>query len=297
MKKLLPLTVAILLLFAFTARADDDKKPAKEAGPPAVETIKDVAYYESKDADPVRHKLDLYLPKGQKDFPVLLFVHGGTWKSGKKDQYGAFGEVFARNGVGTVIINYRLSPAVQHPGHEQDVARAFAWTVRNIAKYGGNPDQIFISGHSAGGHLAALLATAESYLAAEKLSLDRIKGVIAISGIYVIGGTRLNQAFGEDPKVHEEASPLRHVKAGLPPFLIVYGDKDFAGLDKLAESMGKALKDAKDPVTIMKIDGRDHYTIIRSMVKEDDPVTQATLQFISRLSGVKLKDTGKVGSR
>ena len=62
-------------------------------------------------------KLDLYLPKGHKDFPVLIFVHGGTWKSGSKDLYGGLGKLYARNGIGTVIINYRLSPKVKHPAH------------------------------------------------------------------------------------------------------------------------------------------------------------------------------------
>ena len=122
--------------------------------------------------------------------------------------------------------------------------------------------------------MVALLARRE-LSAAEKLGLDKIKGVIALSGVYAIGGGRLNQAFGDDPKVHKEASPLQHVKAGLPPFLIAYADNDFTGLDKLAESMAKALKEKNDTVTIMKIDDRDHYTIIRSMVKETDPVTQA----------------------
>ncbi len=282
------LLFGMLLLMPTGGRAADDKKPddkpAVKKADAAVETVKDVAYYEGKDADPVRHKLDLYLPKGKKNFPVLLFVHGGTWKSGKKDLYAPLGEVFAKNGVGMVIVNYRLSPAVQHPAHVQDVAKAFAWTVRNIAKYGGRPDEIFISGHSAGGHLVALLATAESYLKAEKLDLKNIKGVIALSGVYAISGGRLNQAFGEDPKVHEEASPLKHVKAGLPPFLIVYADNDFTGLDRLAESMGKALKAKEDAVTVLKIDDRDHYTIIRKMIDETDPATQAALKFIKSLT-------------
>lgn len=294
MKNLL-LSVLVVLSCSLLVRADDPKKPDVDAS--AVETIKDIAYYDGKDADPVRHKLDLYLPKGKRDFPVLMFVHGGTWRSGKKDLYGALGNVFAKNGVGMVIINYRLSPAVQHPAHVQDVAKAFAWTVGNISKHGGRPDQVFISGHSAGGHLVALLATAENYLAAEKLGLDKIKGVVALSGVYAIGAGRLNQAFGEDPQVHKEASPLQHVKAGLPPFLIAYADNDFTGLDKLAESMGKALKDAKDMVTVMKIDNRDHYTIIRSMVQETDPVTQAALQFIGKLSGLPAKTTTPAASK
>ncbi|CAN5313678.1 alpha/beta hydrolase [soil metagenome] len=287
--KSLHLLLGLVLLVPEVARAADDKKlddkkPNAKQDDSAVETVKDIAYYEGKDADPVRHKLDLYLPKGKKDFPVVMFVHGGTWKSGKKDLYAQLGEVFARNGVGMVIVNYRLSPAVQHPAHVQDVAKAFAWTFRNIAKYGGRPEQVFVCGHSAGGHLVALLATAQNYLEAEKLDLGKIKGVIALSGVYNISGDRLSQAFGTDPKVHEEASPLKHVKGGLPPFLIVYADNDFAGLDGLAQAMGKALKAKGDSVEVVKMDNRDHYTIIRSMLTETDPTTQATLKFIKKLT-------------
>lgn len=291
---------AIFLFFTLVGRADvDTKKPAeKDAGAAQVEIIKDIAYYDGPDADPVRHKLDLYLPKGKKDFPVLMFIHGGTWRSGKKDLYTALGEVFARNGVGTVIINYRLSPAVQHPAHIQDVARAFAWTTRNISKYGGRPDQIIVSGHSAGGHLAALLGTANGYLAAEKLSTDKIKGIVAISGVYTISGTgRLKDAFGTDPKVLGEASPMKNVKGSHPPFLIVYADKDFTYLDSMAEAMGKCLKDAKCTVNVMKINDRDHYTIIRSMVKETDPVTQAALKFIAQLTGLKLNAPAQAAAK
>src|SRR5262249_4670874 len=154
------------------------------------ETIKDVPYYEGKDADAVRHKLDLYLPKGHKNYPVLFFVHGGAWRSGKKELYAPLGNLIARHGIGCVVINYRLSPSVQHPAHIQDVARAFAWTQRHIGKHGGRADQLFISGHSAGGHLVALLATAPSYLKGEKLELSHIKGVIALSGVYTIPPVR-----------------------------------------------------------------------------------------------------------
>src|SRR5579884_1382003 len=80
--------------------------PARAEQPAAVEAVKDIAYYDGKDADPIKHKLDLYLPKGKKDFPVLFFVHGGAWKSGDKKIYGRLGEVFARQGIGTVITNY-----------------------------------------------------------------------------------------------------------------------------------------------------------------------------------------------
>src|SRR5437016_6619 len=100
-----------------------------------VEAMKDIAYYDGPGADPVKHKLDLFLPKGQKVFPLVFFVHGGAWKRGDKGYLGVYtslGNFFARRGIGAVVINYRLSPAVQHPEHIKDVARAFAWTHKNL---------------------------------------------------------------------------------------------------------------------------------------------------------------------
>ncbi|HJZ59149.1 MAG TPA: alpha/beta hydrolase, partial [Gemmataceae bacterium] len=109
--------------------------PAAE--PLGVTKTANIAYRDDEDADPERHRLDVYAPQGQKGFPVLFFVHGGTWKSGNKNLYAALGNTFARTGIGVVIINYRLSPKVVHPAHVEDVARAFAWTREHIREYGG----------------------------------------------------------------------------------------------------------------------------------------------------------------
>ncbi len=162
------------------------------------------------EADQKKHKLDLYLPKGKTDFPVVMFVHGGGWVFGDKNFFGVYegvGKMFARHGVGAVVTNYRLSPAVQHPEHIKDVARAFAWTHKHIADYGGRPDELFLCGHSAGGHLISLLATDESYLKAEGLSLKDVKGVMPISGVYAIPDNMFNEAFGTRCRgMHERRS-------------------------------------------------------------------------------------------
>ena len=91
---------------------------------------RNLVYNAAKDADKEKHQLDLYVPKGAKDYPVMMFVHGGAWKSGNKDLYAALGENFASQGIGTAIINYRLSGGnrtTKHPDHVHDVAKAFAW--------------------------------------------------------------------------------------------------------------------------------------------------------------------------
>lgn len=277
--------------------ADGAENTIKTGGNFEVEVVKDIAYYEGDDADPGKHKLDLYLPKGQKEFPVLFFVHGGSWSSGDRKLYGGLGQVFGGNGVGTVVISYRLSPKVQHPEHVKDVARAFAWTYRNISKRGGNADQIFVSGHSAGGHLAALLATDDTYLKAEKLTAANIRGVIGLSGPYVILPNRIfEKAFGKDEDAVKNASPLKHVKEKLCPFCLIYAEKDFLTLDLVAELFCKELQKCKVEASAIKMADRDHISIIRKAVANpDDPTTQAMLTFIARHSGLKLTDRPKPG--
>jgi acetyl esterase/lipase len=291
--------LGILLIVAgwsFSASAGaEGTAVVKSGGSFNVRVVQDLAYYTGPDADPVKHKLDLYLPEGQKDFPVLLFVHGGAWRHGDKkylfDVYGNIGRVFARNGIAAVVTNYRLSPKVQHPKHVEDVAKAFAWTHRHIGEYSGRADQIFISGHSAGGHLVALLATDEQYLKAEKLSITHVKGVISLSGVYEIpSGKLFRSAFGEDDSVRRNASPLEHVNGKHPPFLVLYGDKDFPTCDRVSEAFCRALQKTKCEATSCEIKERDHLSIIVKLGKEEDPAAQKILEFIAKHSDLKLTE-------
>lgn len=288
----LPLAaVTWLLALSAHARAAEEPKPVmKTGGSFAVEVVKDIPYIEGKAADPEKHKLDLYLPKGHKDYPVIFFVHGGTWRSGDRKLYGALGNVFAKNGIGVAITSYRLSPKVQHPAHIQDVARAFAWTSRNISKHGGRADQLFAAGHSAGGHLVALLATDESYLKAEQLGIDSIKGVIGLSGVYTIRPARFANVFGSEEAIARQASPLTHVNGKHPPFLILYADKDYETLDRMAEDMCAALLKSKVESNLIKVKDRDHISIIVRAINADDPTTQAIMEFVARHSGLVLNE-------
>jgi acetyl esterase/lipase len=281
---LLPLAVLAALLAAAPARAQEKDKQADKAAVYEVEVVKDVAY---ADDDLDKHKLDLYLPRGQKDFPVLFFVHGGTWHSGDRSVYPRLGQLFGKQGIGMVIISYRLSPKVQHPAHIQDVAKAFAWTRANVGKYGGKPDEIFACGHSAGGHLVALLATDDSYLKAEKLAVADIKGVIPLSGVYLIPPYVFPTVFGKDKEACKAASPVEHVKDNEPPFLLAYADKDLPTLPGMAELMYDKLKATKCDATLLKMKDRDHISIIKSLDGPDDPLQLAMLDFIAKHSSWK----------
>src|SRR5205085_10633222 len=114
-------------------------------------------YTEGKPEDEAKHKLDIYVPKEKTNAPVFFFVHGGAWVSGDRAQYPPLGNRYASEGIITVVPSYRLGPKNKFPAQIEDVAAAFAWTVRHIGEFGGDTNRIFIGGHSAGGHLSALL--------------------------------------------------------------------------------------------------------------------------------------------
>ena len=273
----------LALLVPCPARAEEP------AGSFAVEAVKDVAYYDGPGAHKFKHRLDLFLPRGKKDFPVLFFVHGGAWQRGDKSMlrvYSGLGSFYARHGVGAVVINYRLSPAVKHPEHVRDVARAFAWTCKNIARYGGRPDRIFVSGHSAGGHLIALLVTDESYLKAVGLTVKAVRGAIGLSGVYRIPDRYFASVFGADAERRKQASPIEHVRPGLPPFLIVYGDDDFPGCDREpAQAFCKALKDQGDRARALEVAEGNHFSVLMNAGTPDTPVSRAILRFIEAYAG------------
>lgn len=251
-----------------------------------VQTVKNVTYYEGPDHHKIKHKLDLYLPKGLKNFPVLFFVHGGAWVHGDKDLFGLyslFASAYAKQGIGVVVTNYRLSPQVKHPEHIKDVARAFAWCCQNIAKYGGSSDHLFCCGHSAGAHLVSLLATDHSYLREHGLNGQKIRGVIPISAPFIIPTGFMPRVFGTDKEVVHKASPLHHVRPNLPPFLILYADKDLPGCDKKPnETFCKALKDKGNLAELLQIDQSDHIRIMVSAGMNKNKVFDSITRFIRK---------------
>jgi acetyl esterase/lipase len=257
--------------------------PKQEAKTYKVKAVKNVAYYEGDDSHSKKHKLDLYVPEGVKDFPVLFFVHGGAWISGDKDFFGiyeTFAKTYAKQGIGVVVTNYRLSPSVKHPEHVKDVARAVAWTYNNVKKHGGNPDAIVLAGHSAGAHLVALVTTDASYLKALKVDTKVIKGVVPISGPYDIPNGALKNVFGPEA---QKASPLRFVREGLPPFLILYADKDMVGCDKApSEAFCKALKAKKVAATTVEVKNSNHLEVIVRAGTADSETFEAIVEFVRK---------------
>ena len=299
-------------------------KPPPEAL--EVEAVRGLAYRDDPKADRYRHRLDLFVPKGKKDFPVIVLVHGGAWMLGDNrccGLYSSVGQFLAGQGIGVVLPNYRLSPYVRHPDHVKDVARAVAWTRDHIAEYGGSPGRIFLLGHSAGGHLVSLLATDESYLKAEGMKCADLRGVMTFSGVYhlppgnmdlLLGGSgskaaRVDQmlpmrgdgrftdphfpgiplrldlfgpVFGDDPKDRAVASPLTHIRPGLPPFLILNAENDLPSLPEMADEFHQALRRAGCDARLLKMEKRNHNSLMFSAIDSDDPAARAILEFVRR---------------
>jgi len=260
----------------------------------------DLAYYTGPDADPLKHKLDLYLPAGKSNFPVVMFIHGGGWDQGDKrvttDPYGDIGRRLAKKGAGVVTINYRLAPQFKYPTHVQDVARAFAWIHKNIASYGGDPERIFVMGHSAGGHLTALLATDERWLEEQGLGLKDLRGAIPVSGVFDFkalektdklskaNSIMMDRFFSKDPEKMRDGAPINHLQPGkdIPPFLILWGGLDLPTLPSQAKAFAKKLKDNGYSVSTMQCDLRNHYTMIVDLRNVGDKEQEAILNFVAR---------------
>lgn len=251
-----------------------------------VTSIKDLAYMSGPDADPEKNKLDLYLPKGLKDFPIVVFVHGGGYQKGDRKEGESVGKTIAARGVGVAMISYRLYPKAKHPAQIQDVASAFAWVKQNARKYQGS-GEVFVSGHSAGAHLASLLATDSKYLQKESLKLNDIAGVVAISGGYRILPIR-KDVFGDEATL-TDASPFAHLKGGHPPFLIIYGDGDTPERHALSREFRDSLKKAGTEVELLEVKERTHQELFSKM-GDGDPTTEAALLFVGKHSKTQSKN-------
>lgn len=244
-----------------------------------------------------KHRLDLYRPKGKKRFPVVVFFHGGYWTSGDKDYYQAFtglyanvGVALARNGVGAAIANYRLAPAATIDAIMADAAAAVAWVAKHAADYDADPASIFIMGHAAGGHIAALLAAEPDLLKAAGVPLDHVKGFIAMSAIYDLADmdkandrsfaeTVTRPTFGTEPESLRRWSPLAHFRLGTPPVLMLTGEKDFAYLLPQAERAQRTLTDLHAQPTAFRIPGYTHMDMVMKFGLDKDEALRRVLDF------------------
>ena len=272
---------------------------------------RDVCYHPRPDADRSQQSLDIYAPadavEQEAQLPVVVFMHGGGWRAAdKQDALGVHANIstaLARQRLVVVNVNYRLSPRAKHPAHALDAAHALRWVRENIAAFGGDAANIFASGHSSGGHLAALVTLDERYLQQAGASAAFIKGVIGISGIYNIkhfaGRNRLanrlmtRPAFGADPKIRDDASPVNHVRTGAPPFLMINAAED-ERLEEEAEELAALLRRAGTEAETLIIPGTNHFTILSSVGNRDDSLIERIVSFVKKnLTAISRQPEGK----
>ena len=258
---------------------------------------KDVAYVPASapDFDKERHILDVYSPKkaapNAAGYPVVLFIHGGSWTSGNKNIYTFVGRRLAKQGVVAVVINYRLAPPVHVPEQAADCARALAWTVANIKQYGGDPARVFVMGHSAGGGLAALLTTDDALLAAHGLPQNPVKGAIMddpagldmysyLKEMKYEGDAQYKVPFGNDPAGWKEMSPIYKIKPNLPPFIFYIGGETYPSISGSSGRFRDSLKATGQPAPYTIIPGRHHIPMVLQLYWQHNIIYQGLLKFV-----------------
>lgn len=257
-----------------------------------VTSYRDVAYVAGDDAHVEKHRLDLYLPAEdawREGKPILIWIHGGGWTMGdKSDAFGLYSRycrLLAEHGVAAANISYRLTPTVRHPGHIEDIAAATAWIIRHAEEFGYDPSAVFVSGHSAGGHLAALLAADPGWLEREGLPPGSIAGAIPSSGVFdlvplVESGRRWQRVFPEGEAA--DASPVTHIDADDPPFAFMV-EENGAFMRGQTKAMADALRNVGIEPEVVELPNVDHITMLTDLLYREGRHITTTLRFIDRV--------------
>jgi acetyl esterase/lipase len=218
-------------------------------------------------ADRSRHRLDVCRPRGPAAAPVVIFFYGGAWQSGYKELYRYVAKALARRGYVAVVPDYRIYPEVCYPEFLDDGALVVRWVKDNIARFGGDPDKLFLKGHSAGAHIAAMLSIDARWLG--KVGLDprrAIAGLIGISGPYdlmPLRDERLKVIFGGADR--PETQPIYHVAPGAPPALLMTGGRDRLVEPGNSVRLAARLVAAGNAATVLTYRRVGHFIIIAAV--------------------------------
>ena len=190
-------------------------------------------------------KLDIYRPKDATNAPVVVFYYGGRWEFGNREDYRWFAEALARNGFVAILPDYRKYPQVKLDGFMTDAANALAWSFEHAAEYGGDLDQLFVMGHSAGAHLALMLATNAQWMASHQIEPTRLAGAIGLAGPYnflPLTADDMIGMFGSTPEQQARSQPINFVDGDEPPMLLLHGSADNTVWPKNSTTLAQAVK-------------------------------------------------------
>lgn len=216
-----------------------------------------------------RHQLDVYVPKDrQGPLPVAVFFYGGYWDSGDRANYAFVGEGLAARGIVAVVPDYRIYPEIAFPAFVEDGALAVRWTFDHLAVLGGDRGRVSVMGHSAGAHIAALLAFDEHYLRDRGFVAPPLAGFVGLAGPYDFNPKYLpftpektEKLFGP-PAAWAKAKPLTFFQGGEPPMLLFHGTADTICWPYHTEMLAKRAHALGIPADARILPGADHYQVL-----------------------------------
>jgi acetyl esterase/lipase len=265
-------------------------------------------------SDP-QHRLDVYVPErvagapgkvaGALDKaieaprPVVLFWHGGRWRFGDKSDYRFVGAALAEAGYVVIVANYRHYPQVKMPGFMDDAAQACLWAAAHAREFGGDPERLYLMGHSAGAHLAALVTLDPRYFAASGRPAPRIAGVIGLSGPYdflPLLEADVQDMFGPPP-LYPESQPINFLRADSPPMLLVHGLDDDTVRPKNSRNLAAGLSALGVPVTLKlypKLSHADTVAALTTLLRGRAPILSDITAFVDQPAQAALAAAGAV---
>ena len=229
-----------------------------------------------------RHKLDVYAPPHDADAgPVALFLYGGSWKGGCRGCYGFVGAALASHGIATAVADYRLFPDVRWPAFQEDAAAAFRWVHGNLGDNGRRP--VVLIGHSAGAHMAALLAFDRRWLGDLKSA-----GLVGMAGPYAFSPTEwpTTREIFATASHPDEPRPLAHAGPHAPPTLLIHGAADISVKPHNTSELADKLAAAGVPVTRLLLPGADHKALVTGFARPfrtRTPVLAPIVEFVRSL--------------
>lgn len=221
--------------------------------------------------DSPRERLDLFLAANPKA-PTLAFIHGGYWQMNDKENFAFFAEGLLPLGINLAVVEYTLAPAARLDRIVAEVRRSAQWLAEHLGDYGADPAQLYVAGHSAGGHLTAMTMT-----------LRAVRGGLAISGIYDLEPIRLNylnEKLGLDPQEAERNSPLLHLPPMAGELVVAYGTKELPELCRQSIEYAQAWTERGLAGHLLPVDGADHFTILEALADPRGALTRALLDMI-----------------
>lgn len=235
--------------------------------------------------DDPKQKLDLYLPEGElSGAPVFLFLHGGGFREGDRANYGAVAEPFARQGIVTAVASYRLTgDGFHYPNQPDDVKKAIKWLYDNVQRYGGDPELLYVGGHSAGAILSADIGVDRRWMAAAGIPPQALRGIVPVSGPYDMrdrGRPGEQNAYAPTPELAEKASPILHIGDPAPAAVVAVGSLE--PYQETSQELVAKLEAAGAEAHYLLLDGEDHKDTALSLANPDSELFQAVLGLINR---------------